>query len=277
MLLVAGGARGDEPIETTFKGWEPRFDLALGVHNQTVKTRGSSTLGGSGKAERAILTAFIGLNGSLASPALSTGLGAPRIYLRGGYRFPTSPEPMILDDQIPIAAADLTNDPTLCGTSTPRTIQCEHRIQTQLQIQGLWNAGIGVEFDLPIEIQPIKLDLGVEYLGEQFQYTGSAARVDRGRLDPRGPIQILNTVTLPQVTKTDFVHSLGPRAGLLANVGRVGPVTVYLSVETTFTFYLGNYDTQFGRTSGIDSESFRVKSKQPFITQASGALRLVWP
>lgn len=276
-LILAGSARGDEPVESSLDRWEPRFDLALGVHNQTIKTRGTNTLGGEGKAERAILTAFIGPNGSIATPALTTRYGRPRIYVRAGYRFPTAAEPTILDDQIPIRESELTNDPTLCGTPTPGTIQCEHAIRTDLQIQDLWHVGLGIEIDLPIQFQHFKLDLGIEYLGERFQYSGTSFRTDRGRVVPRGPIEILDTISLPQVTETDFVHTLGPRAALLVEAGKVGPLIAYFSIETAFSFYLSEFDTRFGQTSGVGSQSFRVQSKQPFITQASGVLRLVWP
>jgi len=257
--------------------WRPRIDLAIGLHNQTVKVTGGSTLGASGRGSRAILTSLFGVNGSLSSPALVPDLGKPRLYVRGGYKFPVAEEPRLLDEDTVVRSSEFLLDPTLCGTNrTPGTASCEHNVRNDLQIQGIWNFGAGVEFRLPIEIQAFDLAIGAEYLGEKIQYTGAVTRIDRGFAPGGGNGQILGTVTLPRAVRSEYLHTLGPRAALSTHVSDLGPFAFHFYVETIFYFYVTEYDSSLGAESGAESSSFRVRSKEPFITQAAGGLMVVW-
>lgn len=274
---LAGIARGEEPVASAVDRWQPLVQLGLGLHNQTVKINGGSTLGASGRASRAILTSFIGLNGGLQSPAITTSFGGPRVYVRGGYKFPIADDPRLLDEDTVYRAAEYQADPTVCGANvTVGTRSCEHNLRMDLQIKNLWNIGMGVEFTLPIEIQEVKLELGLEYLGEELQYTAAATRVDRGVTVGGGNGQILDTVTLPRLVETDYIHSLGPRSAVSINVARMGPFQVNFNVELAFYLYLDDYDTDFGQSTATDSQAFRVRSKEAFITQAAGGVSFVW-
>ncbi|MEZ4332655.1 MAG: hypothetical protein R3F35_12915 [Myxococcota bacterium] len=280
LILAAAAARaadGDAPVERPRLGWEPRAEIGVGLHHQSVKVVGSNTLGGTAKASRPILTSVFAFNGGLASPELADGLVRPRIYLRGGYKTPVAEDQRLVDDNTVITPSDYQGDPTLCGTNVaPGTAGCEHNVRLDIQLRNLWSVGTGVELELPFEFQTFRAELGLEYVGEELQYTGTSVRVDRGVLPGGGAGQILATVSLPQTTRTDFVHTLGPRAALSVEVAEVGPVSVQFGVETTVAFYLGDYDLRFGRTDGAESQSYGVQGKDPFLIQAGGVLRFGW-
>lgn len=275
-VMISGSARGEDPLETRFDRWQPSAQLAIGLHNQTVTVRGSSTLGASSRASRAILTSLFSLNGGLTSPAVVSGFGNPRVYFRGGYKFPVADEPRLLDEDTAVDPLDFQGDPSVCGMNFPPATQsCEHNLRVDLQIQDLWNAGVGVQFTVPFRGVELKLDVGLEYLGEKLQYTGTATRIDRG-VGLGGAGEILATTVLPRAVRSDYVHTLGPRSALSVNVAQFGPFQVLFNLETTFYFYPSELDTRFGGSTGADSQSFQVESKQPFITQAAGGVSFLW-
>lgn len=280
VLILAGAmptAAEEATVEHPRLGWEPRAELGVGLHHQAIKILASNTLGGSAKGSRAILTSLFAFNGGLASPELADGFGRPRLYLRGGYRTPIAEEQRLVDENTVVLAADLQGDPTLCGSNlAPGTSGCEQNVRMDIQLRNLWTVGAGVELALPFRFQSFRAELGVEYVGEELQYTGTSTRVDRGVLPGGGAGQILATVILPQTTRTDFIHTLGPRTALSVDIADLGPVSIRFGVETTIAFYVGDYDVQFGRTDGAESQSYRIQSKDPFLVQAGGVLRVAW-
>lgn len=299
LLIGPKMARAEDAIEDDFSAWQPRIASSVGVHSQIMRVHSERSNGLVARGTRDLLTSIFKINVGGVSPAMMPAFGKPRLYGRIGYDYVLSIDPVRLHDtnvafdDVVFAAA--TDKSALCGNLQDVDIlSCDHSLITDGEIDNMWTAGVGVEFNGHFLDQDFKLTVGVEYLGQEVTYVGSGITKDRGggfrtnRSDiPAGTVLI--EYLFPEVSSTVINHTIGPHIGIAASVGQIGPLAVQLFADLTVYFYLDDGDetvttsfTGFNLDSGgmptiptEDTLSFRIE-KDAYLTQATTGIRFVW-
>ena len=74
----------------------PSLAISFDVHTQSFDVSGTSDLGFADKQTENVLTSVFIVDGGISTPALSEGLGSPRIFVQAGIQAPLSDETMLL-------------------------------------------------------------------------------------------------------------------------------------------------------------------------------------
>jgi hypothetical protein len=200
----------------------------------------------------------------------------PRLFVSAGYEHPMGNEPKLLDDSLVVKGFEFLADPTVCGLEqTPGTVQCDQSLSIDAALKHFWTAGLDVEFAMTTEYADFKVDVGAQYLGHEYRYSGNATRTDRGRL---GSVQgiVIGVIDLPQSNAAQTSHALGPKVALSINAAQLGPIAAHFYLDTSFFWYINDdEETTFGGTFGADSSRYSVEL-DGFITRATAGFKLVW-
>jgi hypothetical protein len=106
------------------------------------------------------------------------------------------------------------------------------RVNTEGQITRMWTAGIGAAFDTPIERYPVRIRIGLDYMGEQVKMSGQLFEV------VPGPGNVPQR-TAQKVTERHIYHGIAPSVGLDIEVGRVGPLALSFMFEVQVAYLFG--------------------------------------
>ena len=267
LLALVGAAAppagADEPTAaatSVTQGWTPRVALGFDIVVQNIEGEFKSnnvplldggTRGFVTEDDISAVPATLTLDGMLLTPALAKGLGKPRLFVRGGGQIPIKVKHVILRDDL------LDNQSEL----TVKTV-------------GMWSAGLGVEFTLPVSAFELFFRPSVEYFGERVRYRGSTELIEQA-----DPNDFLSRVTTFRAggSKSKTYHGIGSRFEIEAVVARLGPLGVSLYGEARFAWLLGDRQVEFSAANevGTGDGRFSFDSKQ-LVSQGGAGLRLTW-
>jgi hypothetical protein len=160
-----------------------------------------------------VLTPLIGLDAEILTPSLTSRLGRPRLFIRGGVTRAFDAERIIVKEGAPGAIDIPFLDPDGDGISVQEPPIGSiggrgTRFETQVQPWGFM-AGVGLAFEvasLSDRARRVRIKPSLEYRHERFQasiFLGDAQSIDNGGTCPCRSTNL-------KVTEKQALHAIGP-------------------------------------------------------------------
>ncbi|MDH5565403.1 MAG: hypothetical protein OEY15_01900 [Myxococcales bacterium] len=269
------GAAAEAPDAAATR-WTPAFSLGFDVQNQGLEADLDSSIGLSASSGSTQLSSLFRLDGTLYTPSLLSGAGAPRLLLHAGAQIPLAEGFLVLraNEQYLVGTLEAAQFCPL-APGPPVIDSCDQKGRTDLRYDVAWSAGLGVEFTLPLAERQIKLRPSIDYFGQSLQLDSRIERVDMGLQGaPINAVTVVQTTTLA-ASRGELVHAIGPRLSVDVETGRIGRFSLNVFVETQFYWIVSNRTFIYGASNGADSADFRAVL-DPLVAQGGAGLRIVW-
>jgi hypothetical protein len=175
----------------------------------------------SSRDTRAEDGAALDLSAQLLGPPLRSVFLKPRPFIYGRYELP-------FDSRTITEAGSNPND---FDTNLQET---DIRTRLRGNPEGIWYVGGGVALQLPVEIMPVFLKIGVHYMEDRVDAIGT---IDRKVGDePKQTAEAKKKMTMPGV---------GPSLGVEAEIARFGPLALNFVADVLFSFPLSGTEAEF--------------------------------
>lgn len=212
-IQAAQAAGRDGGKAETDGAWLPGIGLLLAVDSQVGDARAVSSARGEIDGDGTLLTPLIGLDAEIQTPTLTSRLGRPRLFIRGGVTRAFDAERIIVKEGAPGAIDIPFIDPDMDGISVQEPPIDSiggrgTRFETQVQPWGFM-AGVGLAFEVPSlsdRARKVRIRPSIEYRRERLQaaiFLGAAQSIDNSETCPCRSTSF-------KVTEKQTLHAIGP-------------------------------------------------------------------
>lgn len=193
-IASLGSARAEaDPNEGGFAGWSPYLEAGVALHMQKFEATGSSSIG-VGSSEAKVLSVIAARFGAgVRGPQWSALPGAPRLVVDGGVALPRRSNSTL--QSVTEAFGVLPN-------------QDQRGTQFDVEWGTWWEASLGLQYLLPLELVEVRVTPGLAYTGTKLQYEGEFSV--RTPPDP-GPPAVPSMFFPIRGSASSTQHFLGPR------------------------------------------------------------------
>ena len=293
ITAVAAAAQGED-AEKAVRAWTPSLSLGFSVFNQDssgIITSSFTDNFGTGRSDRMLTSTFNG-DVALHTPALGTGVLAPRIFMRAGFQIPLSDTftsqkiaRTLSAPQNPDGTADYNQVCPDARDAVPNPGTCQISADILTTLKANWRAGVGLDFTLPWGDRHVSIRPAIDYFGQAIEGTGNITRTQKV------PSKTIRD-TVSDSSSTAVFHGLGPSLDFDIDVARAGPLSLQIFLTTSFYWILGSTSTSFDasgtRACNGNAEFCAPYLAQPpvtgsftaevgdFVAEGGAGLRIVW-
>jgi len=261
--------------------WVPGFSAFSGVLIQDRKAAIESVERGRVEGDSNAVFGFVGFSAELATPALHSAPGRPRLFVHGDASILFDSQESVANQGSPGPLEEM-GPPANPGQPPPVAAVTGQgsAVKAQAEPLGL-SAGAGVSFSLEAWQRAIRIKPSVEWQWQQDEVTGQLG-VAQSIADPGNPFaQCPCRKVLVESSTTQGFHSIGPGLEIEMDAARAGPVMLSLYTSGQAYHVLGDRTVELIGTGTYDDGSRDVSflaeyEREPWHYRIGVGLRFRW-
>jgi hypothetical protein len=261
--------------------WAPALSAFSGLQIQDRTARIESVERGVVEGASTAVFGFVGLSAELATPALPTAAGRPRLFIHADASFSFDSQEAVANEGSP-GPLEEKGPPSNPSQPPPVSAVTGQGSAVKVEAQPLViSAGAGFAFALEAWQRAFRIKPSVEWLWQEDRVTGQVG-VAESIADPGNPQgQCPCRKVLVESSRSHDFHGIGPGLEIEMDAARAGPWMLSLYASGQAHHILGDRTVELTGTGRFDDGSRDVSfassyEREPWRFRAGIGLRFRW-